>query len=399
MAYLLRSACCLLLGALAIGHAAEKKPPTLKWAGKWEKTELIGSQHSYIKLEDGRIACFGFDELSRSDCNCPSLKFPGGIVVSFTRKPGILSTWTPSAPLMTFEGIFDLPDPADPTKPAADRLMMRPTVVRLPGGDFLGLCGISRNYMPVDGLRYVASYTGSAERVNVLKEALLAGRKAPKSAMWEYQGKVKGPVGEYQDKAQIPNYMHTDVGNLIFLPDGPAKPDHARPTRNRFLLFANYLGAPDLKKDGWLWTVLCYSADGREWFFAKDAAGAVRNLTPFRDGEGGSIFPFVFRHAADEWWMWRSGDFHDGEGTDTPVGVHEIYLYYSPDGLNWRQVRRDVALGDLSGTGGKPLALKNMTIYYDAEKKQIHGMLTVQDEASEAGRWRKYHNIAKVNRE
>ena len=392
MLYRLGSVCWLLLWALVAGCYAGEKTPQFTWTGRWEKTELEGSYHSYIKLEDGRIACFQNWGISIPVTTTVS----AGLVVAFTREPRKLFTWTPFAPVMTWEGIFDLPDPTDPKKPAPNRMMTRPTVVRLPGGDFLGLGAICRDYMPVDGLRYVASYTGSAERVNVVKEALLVGREAPRSAMWEYQGKVKGPVGEYQDKVQVPNSMHTDVGNLIFLPDGPAKPDHARPTRNRFLLFANYLGAPELKKDGWLWTVLCYSADGREWFFAKDATGgAVRNLTPFQDGEGGQIFPFVFRHAADEWWMWRSGDYQNEGGKDTLYGVREIYLYYSPDGLNWRQVRKDADCNDFPGTGGKPLGLKNMSIYYDAETKQIHGMLSVQDETGKTW-WRKYHNIARV---
>ncbi len=59
---------------------------------------------------------------------------------------------------------------------------------------------------------------------------------------------VTGPVGRYQDMASIPNAMRTDVGNLIYLSDGPATPDHAHPTRNRFLLFADYLGAPNLSR-------------------------------------------------------------------------------------------------------------------------------------------------------
>ncbi len=392
------TAVCWLLGALVVGYGAEDKTPELTWTGRWEKTELIGSYHSFIKMEDGRIASFVNWGLSKSDCDCPGLLWPGGVAVSFTREPGNLLTWISAAPVMTWEAIDDLPDPADPKRAAPDRLMTRTTVAKLASGDFLGLGAISRDHPAVDGLWFVASFAGSAERVNVLKEALLAGREAPRSAMWKYEGKVKGPVGEYQDKV-LPWTMYTGVGNLIFLPGGRATPDHARPTHNRFLLFADYLGAPDLKKDGGIWTSLCYSADGREWFFAKDAAGVVRNLTPVRGGEGEYVFPFVFRHAADEWWMWRSGHWHSGEGTDAPMGVHNIYLYYSPDGLNWRQVRRDAVLGDLSGTDGKPLAMKNMSIYYDAETKQIHGMLSVQDETREAGRWRKYHNIATVTRE
>jgi len=391
MVYRWSSMCGPLLLAVVAGCYAGEKTPAFTWTGRWEKTELQGSYHSYIKLEDGRIACF-----QNWGIRIPGTAlFHAALAVSFTREPGNLFTWTPFAPVMTVEGVLDLPDPADPKKPAPDRVMTRPTVVKLPGGTFLGLGLIGRDYPPVDGLYYVVSYSGSAERLNVVREALLAGRDAPKSAMWEYHGKVKGPVGEYQDKVQIPNSMYTDVGNLIFLPDGPAKPDHARPTRNRFLLFANYLGAPELKKDGWEWTVLCYSADGRAWFFAKDAAGAVRNVTPFRDGEGGYIFPFVFRHAADEWWMWRSSEFHDGERRDTSLGAHEIYLYYSDDGLNWRLVRKDADCKDFPGTDGKPLGLKTMAIYYDAETKQIHGMLSVRDETGKTW-WRKYHNIAKV---
>ncbi len=382
MRHRLGSACCLLLCVLVAGRGAAEKTPAFTWTGPWEKTELVGCYHSYIKLEDGRIACFENGNGLRLD-------------VSFTREPGNLFTWTPYARLMAWEAIFDLPDPTDPKKPAANRMMTRPTVVRLPGGDYLGLGAICRDYPPVDGRIYMASYTGSAESVNMMKEALLAGREAPKSAIWEYQGKVKGPVGEYQDKMQINNSIHTDVGNLIFLPDGPAKPDHERPPHNRFLLFANYLGSPDPMND-WLSTVLCYSADGREWFFAKDADGVVRNLTPFRGEKRDHLWPFVFRHAADEWWMWQSDDWQEEEGKDAPLGVHEISLYYSPDGLNWRRLRTDIACKDFPGTNGKPLGLKNMSIYYDAETGQIHGMLSVRNEKEGESMWRKYHNVATV---
>jgi hypothetical protein len=382
MRYRLGSACCLLLWALVAGHGAEKKTPEFTWTGRWEKTDLVAAYHSYIKMEDGRIACF--ENVGDTALN-----------VAFTREPGNLLTWTPYAQLMAFDAIFDLPDPTDPKKPAANRFMTRPTVVRLPGGNFLGLGVICRGYPAVDGLNYVVSYTGTAESVNVVEKALLAGREAPTSAMWKYQGKVRGPVGEYLAK-QIPRTTYTDVGNLIFLPDGPAKPDHARPTHNRFLLFANYLGSPEPKVNAWEWTVLCYSADGREWFFAKDSAGAVRNLTPLYGSKKGYLFPFVFRHAADEWWMWRSGDIQGEEKFENKsCGVHEIYLYYSPDGLNWRLLRTDVSWKDLPGTDGKPLGLKNMTIYYDAEKKQIHGMLSVRSENGDTW-FCKYHNVARV---
>ena len=388
-----RLVCCLLLWILMGGFGPKDTTPAFAWTGPWEKTGLTGSYHSYVKLDDGRVACFCNRGLSKLVCDCPSLMFPGAIAVSFTREPGNLLTWTPSAPLMTWEGILDLPDPSDRSRPAPNRLMTRPTVVRLPSGYFLGLGAISRDYPPVDGLYYVTSFAGSMERVKVVKEALLAGREVPMSEMWKYQGKVTGPVGEYQDKVQVPNSMYTDVGNLIFLPDGAPKPDHARPTRNRFLLFANYLGAPELKKDGWLWTTLCYSADGRKWFFAKDPTGVVRNLTPFPDGGG---LPFVFRHAPDEWWMWRTVGTWSEPGTDTIVGAREICLYYSPDGLNWRQVRTDVSYRDFLGADGRPLGLKNMSIYYDEDTRQIHGMLSVWDDIAQG--WCKYHNLAKVSR-
>ncbi len=376
------------------GCGRVEKAPEFTWTGQWEKTDLWGSYQSFIKMADGRIASFVNMGLSKSDCDCPGLTFPGGVVVSFTREPGNLLTWTSPAPVMTWEAINDLPDATDSKRPASNRLMTRTTVVGLPGGEFLGLGAASRDHPPVDGLFYITSFAGSIERVNVVKDAVLAGRDAPRSPMWRYQGKVKGPVGEYQEEVQIPNSMYTSVGNLIFLPDGPTRPDHARPTMNRFLLFADDLGSRELTKDGWLWIVLCYSADGREWFFARDATGAVRNLTPPDGDKEGRGFPFVFRRASDEWWMWRSGWWHTGEGTDAPLGVHEIYWYYSSDGLNWRKVRKDAALGDFSGTNGKPLAMKNMTIYYDAVAKQIHGMLSAWDDTAQG--WRKYHNIARV---
>ena len=388
MAYRLGSlggACCLLLGALAAGHAAEKKPPTFKWTGRWEKTDLVGAYHSYIKLEDGRVACF--ENIGDTALN-----------VSFTREPGNLLSWTPYAELMAFDAISDLPDPADPTKPAANRFMTRPTVVRLPGGDFLGLGAICRGYPAVDGLNYVVSYTGTAESVNVVKKALLAGQQPPTTAMWKYLGKVKGPVGEYLDK-QIPYSVYPHVGSLIFLPDGPAPPDHARPTRNRFLTFCSHIGSPDPMKDARVWTVLCYSADGREWFFAKDSTGAVRNLTSGYGDKQGHAFPFVLRHAADEWWMWRTAKFQGEEKfEDKSYGSHEIFLYFSPDGLNWRFVRTDVVNEDVPGKSGKPLGVKSMSIYYDAETKQIHGMLTVRNEDGDTW-WCKYHNTATVTRE
>ncbi len=382
MKYRLGSACWLLLSALVVGYGEDKKTPAFNWTGRWEKTDLVGAYHSYVKMKDGRIACFE----NHGDT---------ALNVAFTREPGNLLSWTPYAPLMVFDAISDLPDPADPTKPASNRFMTRPTVVRLPTGDFLGLGKISRDYPAVDGLDHVVSYTGTAESVNVVKKALLAGREPPISAKWKYQGKVIGPVGEYLEK-QIPHSIYTDVGSLIFLPDGPTRPDHARPTRNRFLFFTNYLGSPEPKKDGWEWTVLCYSADGREWFFAKDSAGAVRNLTPLYGDKKGYLFPFVFRHAADEWWMWRSADFQGEENyEDRSQGIHEIFLYYSPDGLDWQLLRTDVVSRDVPGNSGKPLGIKNMSIYHDAETKQIHGMLTVRNEGGETW-WCKYHNVARV---
>ena len=193
MVYRWSSMCGPLLLAMVAWCRAGENTPVFTWTGRWEKTELIGSYHSYIKLADGRIACFRNAGLSKLDCDCPSLEFPGGVVASFTREPGSLFTWTPAAPVMTWEAIFDLPDLTGPRKSAPNRLMTRPTVVRLPGGDFLGLGAISRDHPAVDGLWYVASFAGSAERVSVLKEALLTGRGAPRSAMWKYEGKVKGP--------------------------------------------------------------------------------------------------------------------------------------------------------------------------------------------------------------
>jgi hypothetical protein len=189
---------------------------------------------------------------------------------------------------------------------------------------------------------------------------------------------------------------------LIDLPDGPATPDHARPTRNRFLAFSNVVGSPDPKKDGWLWTVLLYSADGREWFFAKDSTGAVQNLTPGFGDKKGSLFPFVLRHADGEWWMWRSGVFQDEEKKmekDTSLGVNGIFVYYSPDGLHWQFMRTEDFSKDLAGKNGKPLGIKNMSIYYDPQEKQINGLLSVRNEDGGEVWWRKYHNMAKVTRE
>lgn len=383
MALRLTSSCCLLL-MLAGCHRAEKKPPMFQWTGRWEKTDLVGSYQSYIRLDDGRVASIGI-------IDAPALK------IAFTREPGNLLRWTPSAELMRFEVITDLPDPVDPTTPATDRFMTRPTVVSLPDGDFLGLGMICRDYPPVDGLAYMASYSGTAESVRLLKEALLAGQKPPKTPSWNYWGKVKGPVGEYLEK-QVANSVYVDTSSLIHQPDGPAVPDHARPTRNRFLAVTDNLGSRDPKKDAWLWTVLIYSADGREWFFAKDSTGAARNLTPGFGDQRGYAFPFVFRHAADEWWMWRSGDFQGEESlANKSHGIQEIFLYYSPDGLNWQFVSRDVVSTDFPGRNGKPLGLKNMLIYYDTREKQIHGLLSVRDEDGK-GWWRKYHNIARVTR-
>src|SRR5690349_17739906 len=113
MARRLTSSCCLLLAVLAGCNRAEKKPPTFQWTGRWEKTDLVGAYHSYIKLEDGRVACF--ENNGETALN-----------IAFTREPGNLLSWTPYGELMAFDAISDLPDPTDPTKPAADRFMTRP---------------------------------------------------------------------------------------------------------------------------------------------------------------------------------------------------------------------------------------------------------------------------------
>jgi len=389
MAYRLTSACCLLLVVLAGCHRAPKKPPTLQWTGQWERTDLVGAYHSYIRMDDGRVAYIGNHGET-------------ALNVAFTREPGDLLRWTPRKEVMAFEVITDLPDPADTKKPAADRFLFLtgPRVAMLASGDFLGLGMICRGYPAVDGRNYIASFTGTAENVNLAKQAMLAGGDPPKEARWNYAGKVKGPVGEYLEE-QTPFTVYPGGGGLIHLPDGPASPDHVRPTRNRFLAFTGYVGSPDPKKDAWLWLVLLYSADGREWFFAKDSTGAIRNLTPGYSTKEGYAFPFVLRRADDEWWMWRSGDFQGDDKAlekDKSLGVDGIFLYYSPDGLNWQFVRREAFQNAVMGKNGKPLGVKNMSIYYDPKEKRIHGFLSVVNEDG-AGWWRKYHNIAKVTRE
>ncbi len=165
----LTSSSCLLLMVLAGCHRAEEKTPTFQWTGRWDKTDLVGAYHTYIRLEDGRVACFANQGET-------------ALTVAFNREPGNLLRWTPRTELMAFDAITDLPDPADPSKPAADRFMTRPTVARLPGGDFLGLGMICRVYPAVDGLNYIVSYSGTAESVTLAKQALLAGEERPKTA-------------------------------------------------------------------------------------------------------------------------------------------------------------------------------------------------------------------------
>ncbi len=366
--------------------AAVETPVFWEWGPDWVATDLTGSYHSYVEQPDGRVACFQNRVVESGGV------LQSDLVVSFTREPGVFLAWTDPVPLLSWEQINDVHEPDRPGVLAHDRLLTRPFVTRLEDGRYFGLGVVCRGYFPRDGLRWFVGMRGCAESVRMASCLSLQETTASASegVRWCYQGKLGGPVGRYLDDQQQPFALTSDLGPVLHDPEGPDSPDHERPPRNRFVAFPNHIGAPDGANSAGR-TALIYSADGASWFFAMNADGTIRDLTPFH-GDAPRAFPFVIRRDPGEWWMWQSDGWYNQRDGDWPRGCRGIYLYHSRDGLDWRLVRRDVDARQFRQPDGRIPALKTLSAWIDTRSGILHGMISVFDVSS--GQWRKYHNHA-----
>ena len=373
---------------MTVAVPCAKSQDKLTWQGRWEPTELLGCYHSYVRLPDGTFACFQ-NWGTRKAASSNTTKF----VVSFSRKPDQWFEWTKPYQLFPCSEINDLFERDNKAKPAHNRLMTRPTVVRTVDGSYIGLGVICRGYMPKDGLRWFCWFEGKSGSIEAMKNYVLKNKPAPKNTAWRYGGKVMGQLGDYMELIQNPNTMVSNSCNPVYNPNGPAAPDHLQPTRNRFVAFPDFIGN-DKGKSSFRWTTIIYSADGKEWFFAKNKKGKIVNLTPFHTKRDRRSFPSVFKYSNDSWWMWQADGWYSKQEGKLPPACRSIFLYHSSDGINWKQIRKDVDCSIFVDKKGLYRPLKNMTVWFDKKTNVLHGMLSVWD--PKADTWRKYHNTAKL---
>jgi hypothetical protein len=354
----------------------------LVWQGEWEKTDLAGAYHSYVRLDGGTMAAF-----TNYGTNPGETAFSMFLGVSFQKSPGDWMRWTGWIPLVARDQISDLPDPSEPSKPAHNRMMTRPSVVRADDGSYLCIALICRGYFPQDGLRYYVTMSGPPGSIEKLRNDSAAQHG------WRYVGRLAGPVGTYQDEVQKPFTCNGDCGTLMFNPAGPAEPDPSRPAENRYVVIVNQIGHADPTNNGGMTTML-FSADGRSWDFARDDKGEVLNLTPFHTPDDHRSFVSAAR-TGKTWWMWQSDGWHAKHEGELPGAVRQIFLYRSADGLTWEQLRVDVDCRQFRHpTKNRFLSLKNLNCWWDESTQTLHGMLSVENTEGEG--WIKYHNTAKV---
>ena len=129
---------------------------------------------------------------------------------------------------------------------------------------------------------------------------------------WDYRGKLK--IDE-----EIP-YAYASGANLIVQEQFGAIPNHATPSKNRFLFWNDAYAINGNPKR----LVLIYSADGIQWFFYRDALGEVVDVFPTSLSDDKPVFPAACR---------TPFGYHLIVGNRYPITAHRHL--FSKDAVNW----------------------------------------------------------------
>ncbi len=230
------------------------------------------------------------------------------------------------------------------------RFFTRPVVVYSKKEDrYYAIAHVAKGYPPEDGRVYPAFL--SSEKGNPQK--------------WNYHGMLKGEIWERFGPGGE-NVWGSGMG-FIVNDEGSAEIDHDDPAANRFLFYSDGYGSG---------LALLYSSTGEQWYFARDDddEGSIRDLRPTSLKSAHLIFPTVI----------KTPRFYHCWATDgwPPNGIWHLF---SEDGLHW-----EVWDGSEEPEFPRKKRFKNLSVYYDAEQNQIHGLLSRQHRG---GIYQKYHSV------
>jgi hypothetical protein len=303
-----------------------------------EMENLTGSYSSSVLTGNGTIQIWNNDHFETLD---------GGITV-YTGKNWLhFDKGNVVAQHRIIDDLFDNQGKLHP-----NRSFTRPSVVySKKDKKYYSIAHVAKGYPPADSRVFPAFLSSTSGE----------------SGTWHYHGMFKG---EIMDSFGAGKKAVWASGLGFVLNDNASSTvDHKSPVENRFIFYTDgYTKAPGM--------VLLYSATGNEWFFVKDKSGNIRNLIPDKLKGVGLIFPSVVR---------TPEGFH-GYSTEgwPPNGIWRLF---SKDGLKW-QVWNDVNVPQIP----RNVHFKNMSLFYDPQKKLLHGMLSVYKN----GKYQKYHSILKT---
>ena len=262
------------------------------------------------------------------------------------------------------------------------RFFTRPVVVYSKKEDrYYAIAHVAKGYPPEDGRVYPAFL--SSEKGNPDE--------------WNYHGMLKGEIWEQFGPGGT-RVWGSGMG-FVLNDEASNEINHEDPASNRFLFYSDGYGRG---------LVLLYSSTGEQWYFARDDGEednendddddeddeedddddddddnndndgehhrCIRDLRPAALESVNLIFPVVVKtHRYYHCWS------TDGW---PPNGIWHLF---SEDGLNW-----EIWGGLEQPEIPRKKRFKNMSVYYDAQQDQIHGLLSVQHRG---GIYHKYHSV------
>lgn len=164
---------------------------------------------------------------------------------------------------------------------------------------------------------------------------------SPDGLTWTYHGR-------FLIDGSVPGF-YASGASLIVQEEMPATVDHANPIDNRYLMWEDATGLAPL--------ILCYSADGLNWYYHRDGTGTPVNMWPVA-GDA-PVFPTACLGA--------NGAFHL-IARDSWPGTALRHIY-SHDGLTWKVL-------DMKSPVDNPGYTKGTNLVYDPVTQTLHTLST-----------------------
>jgi hypothetical protein len=310
--------------ALAVLMATVTGRPALAWAPDntiWTKPLAIkgfgGAYASILKLGP-QVMMFSNHSMKAKSAPCPGASCPG--IVLYT---GNTTTNVTQAAVVAPNAMINDVFTAGTTTLAPKRMFTRPVVARsVKDNKFYAVAHVADDYPPGPSGVYPAFLS------------------SPDGRKWTYHGRFKG------EPAALGRVWGSGMAFLVN--DGAGPLDTVNPLNNKFVFIEDSMAGRKLS--------LLYSADGLSWRFARDAAGAVRELAPPELLGESVIFPSVAK---------TPKGYHMITSKNWPVTAQRHL--FSCDGLTW------TLLGSPGSKGATFLSPggKNTNLSYDAASSTV----------------------------